>query len=101
MAVEAFSHILAVCALLWLKSHLGYVFSSILDTVARGLDGSGAFLWCGNLASRPLVSPCGLSRPSTVSRCVLSAMSNVRRGIALRVRSPPWMPLEEARDRTT
>jgi hypothetical protein len=76
-------------------------FPSILDTVAPGLDCAGAFLWCGNLASRTTFCPCGLSRPSTVSRCVLSARSNLRLCLALRVRSPPWMPLEEARDRTT
>src|SRR5262249_38373276 len=76
-------------------------FSSLLDAVAPGLDGSGAFLWCGDLASRTTVSPCGFSRPSPVSRGVLSAMSNLRLCLALRVRSPPWMPLEEARDRTT
>src|SRR5712691_3421216 len=76
-------------------------FSSILNAVALGLACSGAFLWCGNLASRTTVSPCGLSHPSTVSRCVLSAISNGRLCIALRVRSPPWMPLEDAIDRTT
>src|SRR5215470_4874754 len=76
-------------------------FSSLLDAVALGLDGSGAFLWCGDLASRTTVSPCGFSRPSPVSRGVWSAMSNLRLSLALRVRSPPWMPLEDAIDRTT
>ncbi len=76
-------------------------FSSILDTVAPGLDCSGAFLGCGDLASRTTSCPCGLSRPSTVSRCVLSARSHLRLCLALRVRSPPCMPLEDARDRTT
>jgi hypothetical protein len=52
-------------------------FSSIVDAVAPGLDGAGAVRWCGDLASRPTVSPCGLARPSTVSRGGLSAMSHL------------------------
>ena len=81
------------------QAPLRMFFPSILDAVAPGLDCSGSFLWCGDLASRPTVSPCGFSRPSTVARSVLSAMSNVRLGIALRVRAPPWMPLKDAIDR--
>jgi hypothetical protein len=44
-------------------------------------------------------SPCGLSHPATSARCLLSAMSHLRLCIALRVRSPPGMAREDARER--
>ena len=84
-----------------LSSLLVYVFSSLPDTVILGLDCSSAFLECGNLASRTTVSLYGLSHLSTIPQYVLSTRSTVRRCIALRMTSPPWMPLEDARDGPT
>ena len=46
-----------------LSSPLVYIFSSIQDTVAPGLECSGAFLWCGDLTSRTTFCPCGLLTP--------------------------------------
>ncbi len=40
-----------------LSSPLCMFFSSLLDAVILGLDGSSAFLSCGNLASHTTVSP--------------------------------------------
>src|SRR2546425_12703991 len=68
--------------------------------VAPDHDCSGAFLWYGHPASRTTDVPCGLSHPSTVSRCLLSAISNLSLCSPLRVRSPPRMALEDAIDRT-
>ncbi len=54
------------------QAPLWMFFPSILDALVLGLDCSGAFLWCGNLVSRTPFSPCELSRPSTVSQCILA-----------------------------
>src|SRR5262249_18345343 len=82
-----------------LSSPLGDVFS-----LHSGRCGTGPrLLWLLPVVGGPRVSPdCLAVRVLTpVNRCSkrLSAMSNVRLGIALRVRAPPWMPLQDAIDR--